>query len=261
MPFNGFPAGVRLTPVPDPFFNNLLVEIKDVVELKVTLRALWLLGRERGAIRTFEEEVLVNDLTLLKAVDALGSDDPPKSPQWHIRRGLDRAVVRKTLLRYTPDPDRPRKSRYLLNIPANLQVLRRWEAGQGQNSGTGRQFDKGEIGGDNLDPPAEYRPSIYDLYEDNFGLFGERIAGELQEAEMLYRAEWIIEAFDIANHENKRRWSYIRGILRRWAAEGKSGRRDVLGATPRGNEVRNYGESGHYTPPDRRSQDDRRRHR
>lgn len=257
MPFNGFPAGVRLTPVPDPFFNNLLVEIKDVVELKVTLRALWLLGQERGAIRAFEEEVLLNDLTLRKAVSASAVGDPEKQ----IKLGLEAAVRRKTLLRYTPNPERPEKRRYMLNIPANRQVLRRWEAVQEQNTGTGWQFDKGEIEGDNLAPPAEYRPSIYDLYEDNFGLFGERIAGELQEAEMLYRADWIIEAFDIAIRENKRSWSYISAILRRWAAEGKSGGRDVLGATPRGNEVRNYGESGRYTPPDRRSQDSRRRHR
>lgn len=258
MPFNGFPAGVRLTPVPDPFFTVLLEEIKDVVELKVTLRAFWVLSKKRDAIRTLVEDELLNDRTLRKAVDALAVDD---LPQRQIRFGLEAAVRRKTLLCYTPDPDRPERRRYMLNIPANLQVLERWQAGQGQNAGTGHQFDGGEIEGDNLDPPAEYRPNIYTLYEDNFGFFGEQIAGELQEAEKLYRADWIIEAFDIANHENKRRWSYIRAILRRWAAEGKSGGRDVRGTTPRGNEVRNYGESGHYTPPDRRSRDIRRRRR
>ena len=258
MPFNGFPDGVRLTPVPDPFFNALLVEIKDVVELKVTLRALWLLSQERGAIRALVEEDLLKDLTLLRAVNALAVDD---TPQRQVRRGLDQAVVRQTLLRYTPDPDRPEHRRYMLNIPVNRQVLRRWEAGQGQNAGIGRRFDSGEIEGDNLDPPAEYRPNIYDLYADHFGLFGEQIAGELQEAEKLYSADWIIEAFDIATRENKRRWGYIRAILRRWAAEGKSGGRDVQGTTPRGNEVRNYGESGRYTPPDRRAQDIRRRRR
>ena len=49
MSFEGFPSNVRQTPVPDPLFNQLLEEIQDLGELKVTLRAIWLLGQKRGA--------------------------------------------------------------------------------------------------------------------------------------------------------------------------------------------------------------------
>jgi DNA replication protein DnaD len=48
------------------------------------------------------------------------------------------------------------------------------------------------------------------------------IAEDLQEAEDTYPAAWIDEAFKIAVEQNVRKWSYIRAILERWAAEGKN---------------------------------------
>jgi hypothetical protein len=47
------------------------------------------------------------------------------------------------------------------------------------------------------------------------------LAEELKEAETSYPHEWIQEAFRTAVTENRRSWSYIASILRRWAAEGK----------------------------------------
>ena len=35
--FKGFPAKMSFTPVPDTFINNLLPQIEDIGELKVTL--------------------------------------------------------------------------------------------------------------------------------------------------------------------------------------------------------------------------------
>ena len=69
-PFDGFPRDVRATPLPDPFFNSLLEEIEDAAELKVTLRAVWLLGQKRGRFPTLAEAELLNDPTLLKGVKA-----------------------------------------------------------------------------------------------------------------------------------------------------------------------------------------------
>ena len=67
------------------------------------------------------------------------------------------------------------------------------------------------------------RPTIFLLYEQNVGLLTPLVAEELREAEERYPAEWIEEAFRLAIQQNKRKWSYIRAILKRWETEGKAG--------------------------------------
>ena len=74
---------------------------------------------------------------------------------------------------------------------------------------------------DGLVEPAGPKPNIFALYEDNIGMLTPILAEELKEAEELYPWLWVCEAFQIAAAENRRRWGYISGILRRWAAEGK----------------------------------------
>ena len=213
MPFNGFPDGVRLTPVPDPFFNALLAEIEDVAELKVTLRAFWLLAQQRGPHRSLAEGELLNDPTLLRGLQSLGSD-PPEQAQ----AGLAQAVARKTLLR-CPAAAGAESPRYLLNTAANRRHLAR----QGDGTAAGPKEESPVAPGD-LDTPAAAaatRTNIYALYEDNIGLIGPQLAQYLQEAEDRYPERWIADAFAIAIRENKRSWSYIAAILRRWAAEGR----------------------------------------
>lgn len=65
------------------------------------------------------------------------------------------------------------------------------------------------------------RPNIFTLYEQNVGLLLPLVAEELREAGEQYPQEWIEEAFRLAAQQNKRKWSYIRAILRRWETEGK----------------------------------------
>jgi DnaD/phage-associated family protein len=67
------------------------------------------------------------------------------------------------------------------------------------------------------------RPTIFLLYEQNVGLLTPLVAEELREAEERYPAEWIEEAFRLAIQQNKRKWSYIRAILKRWETDGKGG--------------------------------------
>ena len=45
-----FPRGVQFTPVPNPLLANLLEEIDDINELKVTLRVIWALHRKRAPL-------------------------------------------------------------------------------------------------------------------------------------------------------------------------------------------------------------------
>lgn len=216
MPFNGFPANVRATPVPDPLFNSLLAEIEDAAELKVTLRALWLLRQKPGPLRALTEAELLNDPTLLQGVKALGVNST--DPREQVQAALAQAVARQTLLCHSPESGRAAGPRYLLNTEYNRRQL-------------ARRPDKTEPPlppePDTPEPPAAAdRPNIYALYEDNIGLIGPQMAAYLQEAEDSYPALWIAQAFDLAIRENKRNWGFISHVLRRWAAEGRGGFRE-----------------------------------
>ena len=246
MAFDWFPKNVMVTPVPAPIFNVLLEEIEDVVELKVTLRAIWLLDQKRAVLRTLTEDELLNDSTLIKGVRLLGGN-----PQERVRQGLTQAVGRGTLLRYAPNAAQD-KQLYLLNTDKGRNDLRQLKK-EGSPVGQRGELQVPDIVEDSFDQPADTRPNIFALYEDIIGTFGGIMAEELKEAEERYPKNWIAEAFRIAARENKRSWSFVSAILRRWAAEGRSGGRDELGSSPRGNEGRYYGKSGRHTPANNRS--------
>ena len=65
------------------------------------------------------------------------------------------------------------------------------------------------------------RPNIFVLYEQNIGLLSPMIAEELKDAAEQYPTDWIEAAFREAVQQNKRKWSYIRAILRHWGTEGR----------------------------------------
>ena len=65
------------------------------------------------------------------------------------------------------------------------------------------------------------RPNIFVLYEQNIGLLTPLIANELEDAAERYPADWIEAAFLEAVQYNKRKWSYIRAILRSWEKDGR----------------------------------------
>ena len=258
MPFNGFPVGVRLTPVPDPFFNTLLAEIEDVVELKVTLRAFWLLAQQRGPHRSLAEGELLTDPTLLRGLQSLGGDPPEQAQD-----GLAKAVARKTLLRCPAAAGSSDRPHYRLNTAANRRHLARQAAGT-----TPGAKDEPPLPPGDMDTPAATaatRTNIYALYEDNIGLIGPQLAQYLQEAEDRYPERWIADAFAIAIRENKRSWSYISAILRRWAAQGHGGLKESTAAAQQQSGIGikagaalwetkevDDGEPGRYTPANSR---------
>ena len=53
------------------------------------------------------------------------------------------------------------------------------------------------------------RPNIFAMYEDNIGMLSPMIADELRDAEQLYPAAWIEDAFREAVENNKRSWRYV----------------------------------------------------
>ena len=212
MKFSGFPRHARYTPVPDLLFGPLLEEIDDLAELKVTLRAFWLWHQKRGVPRLLPESEFLDDTALVRGVKVMGGN-----PRDTISEGLRLSVARGTLLVHCPDASGTRESAYLINTDSERKALDRM-------SGTGMVPSRREIGRHEgpVELPASERPNIFALYEDNIGSLAPILVEELKEAEQEYSENWIAEAFKAAVTQNKRSWSYISAILRRWAAEGKS---------------------------------------
>ena len=207
MTFSGFPRDTLYTPTPDPLFGQLLEEIQDLTELKVTLRGMWLLHHKRQGTRAIPLGEFLADTVLLRG---LSSEEAGENPAVEIRRGLRQAVRRGTFLVHGGKPE---EAVFVLNNDAGRRTLARIKE-------TGTAFDSSSEADEAPDRPRE-RPNIFALYEDTVGMLTPIVAERLKEAEGRYPPGWIREAFEIAALENKRNWQYIAAILARWGSEGK----------------------------------------
>jgi len=202
--FSGFSDKETFIQVPDSFFRDLLNEIDDLDELKVTLYALWRFEHMEGRLRFLQEEDF-SDCRLDTA------------------RALEKAVARGTLLRVQQD----RQLFYFLNSPRGRAAAEAFSMSPGKVPEESKHRS----------PPSE-RPNIYKLYEENIGPLTPLIADALKDAEQTYPTEWVPEALEEAVKNNKRNWKYVEAILRRWKENGhaiEQNRRDTEG--PRGHDV------------------------
>jgi DNA replication protein len=207
--FNGFPARMDFTPLPNVFFSSLLPQITDIDELKTTLHVLAVLYRKRGYPRFVTYGELLGDASLMSSLK--GAGEPPDE---ELRSALKMAAERGTVLHIVLDRDGTSEDVYFLNNESNRQVMAKVQSGELKLSGlkaTGQaHVEAGE------------QPNIYKLYEDNIGMLTPMIADELSEAEKLYPQDWIRDAIKEAVLYNKRNIKYIVRILENWAAEGRS---------------------------------------
>lgn len=206
--FAGFPDGpLRATPVPNPFFSELLPAIDDLGELKLTLYAFWALAARPGPVRYLRRAELAQDRLLLQALAAGG-----RAAEEALDEALDRATARGTLLRVAG----PGEAYYFVNTArgrAAAQALARgeWTPGQAPEAPVRLELE---------------RPNIFRLYEQNLGPLTPLIADALREAEAAYPADWIEEAIRIAVENNVRRWRYVEAILESWRDKGRDERED-----------------------------------
>ena len=204
MVFHGFPEKLRYTPVPGPLLGSLLEQIDDLGEMKVILRAVWLLHQKRNYPRYCLLSDFLDDPTL---VTALGG---PPSAEVNIRRSLDRAVKRGTLASATIQGT----IAFTLNVDRDARALH--QLADDKQTDCPPQKDPSAWGG------STDQPNIFAMYEDNIGMLNPMIAEELKIAESSYPPKWIEESFRIAVVQNKRSWRYIANILDRWEREGKT---------------------------------------
>jgi DnaD/phage-associated family protein len=210
--FRGFPAGkLRATGIPDLFFSELLPVIDDLAELRVTLHVFWLAQQRQRKVKGVSLVELQNDAALLRGLGG-------REPEAVLRRAIDAAVERGTLLRVRTRNEQGLDEWFFLNTESGRDWVAQALRGEVELGGAPLPADDS--------PPAEH-PNIFTLYEHNIGLLQPLIVEELEEAEKLYPADWVEEAFRIAVENNVRRWRYIRAILERWRTEGKDDERSA----------------------------------
>jgi DnaD/phage-associated family protein len=207
--FQGFPDGkISFTRIPGPFFSELLPNIDHLGEFKVTLYALWQLDRMGGEVRYLQERDFLEDETFFQGMGA-----NQQEAEFALKESLTRAVKRGTMLKATVKLD-VEIVLYFFNTARGRAAVEAIQNGDWRPSGDSRL--PVELGPE--------RPSIYHLYEQNIGPMTPLLADTLQDAEDIYPAEWIEEAFRIAVEKNVRNWRYIEAILRRWHERGYDGR-------------------------------------
>jgi DnaD/phage-associated family protein len=229
--FAGFASGARATAVPSALFSELLPLIEDADELRVTLYVVYALGRRKGYPRFVTERELRAEAPLMAS---LGDGGDPLSAE-RLRRGVELAVERGSLLRVDVEVDGRVEALLLLNTPSDRRAAQQVRDGRIE---LGRPLaPEGEA-------PASKRDNVFQLYEANIGPLTPLISEELKEAERLYPYEWLEEALREAALQNKRSWRYAAAILQRWATEGRkretAGRDPVAGDSARAQFLRRY---------------------
>lgn len=201
--------------VPRAFIAEVLPQIGDLAELKVTLCVFDLLDARGGFETPLAEEEIARHAPLRAGLKRLGS---PKEPDESIARGLELAASRGTLLRFSAGHAAgQREGWYLLNTPRNRELLTK--LARGLVAPPARLLDAGGAV-PSIEPE---RPNVFRLYEQNIGLLTPLIADQLIEATERYPLDWIEDAFGEAVTYNKRNWKYVRAILEKWATEGRGG--------------------------------------
>jgi DNA replication protein len=251
--FTGFPTGKNpYVPVPEVFFTHILPEIEDSAELKVTLHIFWRLARKQAELRCISDEEMQADKLLLRSLKRRG-DPRPVEERLHV--ALEEAVARGTLLRVNLQMvvrggnenihEQKNVNWYFFNTSRSRKIVSGLQGGEMiparmllqdeqsvQPTQVVAQESEKTVAAGVYTKPISYetrrnvqveveRPNIFVLYEQNIGLLSPLIADELKDAADHFPMEWIESAFREALQHNKRKWSYIRAILRRWETEGR----------------------------------------
>jgi DNA replication protein len=203
-----FPDRMESIPIPAPFFGPLLEELQDPAELRCALRVIGLAQRVRSGPKLVTLGQLRADRVLLRSLR-----NDPEGSQRALERALVGLVEKGVLLNFWVDGNGSRKRAFMLDTSQGRQVAGWVAQGEsvklGQSSPSSSQLDI-------LDR------SIFQLYEETVGVITPLLAEDLKDAEATYPAEWVIDAFRQAAVQNKRRWSYVAAILRRWQEEGRT---------------------------------------
>lgn len=204
--FEGFPGIGKATAIPNLFFSAVLPRLESPGAL---LAFLWVcrLAQDRRA-----EERCVSANEIWEQPAARASFETMAGGRAGLDEGLAGCIKLRALLALRLRGSGFKGSLYFPNDPVSRRTIARARAG--------------EI---SLRPETavaaieagEKRPGIFRLYEEHIGTITPMVGDRLVDAEDLYPAEWIEDAFREAAELNVRNWRYIEQILRNWAEEGR----------------------------------------
>ncbi|HAS05235.1 MAG TPA: DNA replication protein DnaD [Dehalococcoidia bacterium] len=202
--FNGFPSRMSYTAVPNIFINNVLPQIDDIGELKVTLYIMETLYNKKGYPRYVSFSELAANTSLMS------NYKQTEEPLNELTAALKLAMEHKIILGLsTEDGDI-----YFLNTEADRQSASKIKTGELKITGINNVID---------DTVSEEKPiNIFSLYEENVGMLTPMIAEGLKDALELYPETWIADAIQESVKQNIRKLSYITAVLERWGKEGRS---------------------------------------
>ena len=203
--FKGFSKAQNVV-IPAQFFSELLPQIDDAAELKLTLFCMYALQQKEGGYRYLRYDEFLADGDLMSG---LGLLNPLLDPRAILDAALGKAKQRGTILQAAITMNGQRRPYYVINSARGRAFVDQIESGEWRPAGV----DEIEV------LPA--RPSVYALYEENIGPLTPMIAEAIQDAEASYPVGWIEEAIRAAVERNVRHWGYISKALENWQQEGR----------------------------------------
>ena len=204
---SNFTETAALVNLPARAFSVMLAEIDDLAELKVTLFCLAALQQKEGAYRHLRLGEFLEDEELMRGLAAASAT---VSVADTLQAALQKTLERGTLLAAEVALGGASQTLYFANDQQGRALQGQIQAGEWQPEA------RDEIV---ILPP---RPTIYGLYEENFGVLTPMIVESLREAEASYPRAWIEDAMRYAVERNARNWRYVKKVLEGWQQEGRS---------------------------------------
>ena len=209
-----FPLGDDFgsTRVPNAVLSAVLDQVAESETVKLILRAVWLLEHRRGFPASITVNELRQDRVLLRALKT----------QERFDAALDHSLNLGVLIKFQLN----NADALMLNT---VSATRQVEHAKGKKSEDVEDDGWGDSVGSDM-PNDAFRS-----YEENIGILSPMIRENITASLQDFSDEDIIEAIKIAVENESRSWSFIAGVLRRWARDGVP-KNDRRTRTPRGSE-------------------------
>ncbi len=199
-PIKGFPLpdDYATTRVPNAVLGRFLTNVAEPDVVKLILRAVWLLERQRGYPKYITREDLRNDRVLSQVLTG-GT---------RFERALQDALSLNVLIEVVID----RRTCLMLNTTSAARAAVSTIASQ-----DGLDHDD-----NGWDTPATsgLPPDAFRAYEENIGILTPMIRENILTALEDFTDDDITHAVRIAVENESRSWSFVAGVLRRWSKEG-----------------------------------------
>ncbi len=199
----GFPLpdDYATTRIPNAVIGRALAEIENPTTIKVVLRAIWMLERERGHPKYISVEALALDRVVAKVV----ANTEELSQIIDVVAGV--GIFVKLTAQQRPS--------LMLNTESAQRLVSAGGDIPSVDSDHAEADDGWGISASNRLPPDAFR-----AYEENIGYLSPMIRESILNALEDFNDSQITDAIKIAVENEARSWSFVKAVLRGWAREG-----------------------------------------